>query len=304
MPLGPIPVGADCRVTETDAGGATTPAEPARVTIPDDVTVDNTVTATLVNDFAVGGFTVTKTVDDGGALDADGLAVAYPGRYRFAVACDFDGTALDLPTQDASFALTTGEDHAITGLPQGASCAVTETGSGNAALVTVQLDGGPAVAATTADLTVGQAPVTVAVTNHYRVGAATITKQVTGSGAAAWGNGPFTLHTACTLDTDADEATAPVTVFAADHVVTRTEPEWAITNLPSGADCTVTGDGHRRGEHPGGPGQRSPSARTRPTRFRSASSTTSAPARCGSARPSSSTGSRAPPSLTARRPTR
>ncbi len=239
-PLGPIPVGSDCRVTETAAGGATSAADPADVTIPDDTATANTATATLVNDFGVGSFTVTKTVDDGGALDADGHPVAYPGRYRFTVACDFDGTALSLPTQDASFALAAGENHPITGLPQGAACSVTETGSGNAALVTVQLDGRPAVAATTADLTIGEAPVTVAVTNHYRMGAATITKLVTGTGAAAWGNGPFTLHTACTLDTDADDATAPVTVFAVDHQVTRPEPDWTITNLPSGADCTVT----------------------------------------------------------------
>lgn len=239
-PLGPVPVGAECTVTETGTGGATTPAEPVRVVIPDDAAVANTVTATLANDFQLGGFRVSKAVDDGGATDADGQPVPYPGRYAFNVACRFDGEALDLPAGDAAFTLAAGEYREVGGLPRGASCTVSETGTGAAAATTIAVGESTAVAATTVGLTVAEVPVAVAVTNHYAVGALSITKQVTGPGADAWGAGPFTLHAVCTLDTDSDVATPDATVYDAVRQVTRAEPDWSVTHLPAGARCTVT----------------------------------------------------------------
>lgn len=238
--LGPIPVGATCRVSETDAAGATTPAADAEVTIPDAPGTGNAATATMVNDFSVNQITVTKVVHNGGALDADNKPIAYPGSYSFTASCSFEDATELLGTTDRAFTLTDGASHTLGGLPQGARCTVTETGSGDAVGTTTAIDGGTPVAGTSAELTVGANAGQVTFTNRYTAGAAIITKAVTGPGADAWGNAEFTLRTRCTLDTDHDGSTPAAVVFDATHPVSKASPTWELTHLASGASCTVS----------------------------------------------------------------
>lgn len=238
--LGPIPVGASCRVTETDAAGATTPAAEAQVSIPDDPGTGNAATATMVNDYQVNQLTVTKAVDNGGAVDASGAPIAYPGQYRFAASCSFQDDPELLSRADQAFTLVDGSSRTIEGLPLGAHCTVTETGAGAASGTTVVVGSGDPVASTSAALTIGTDAGQIGFTNHYLTGAATITKDVTGDGADAWGNAEFTLRARCTLDTDHDDATADAVVFDGTHTVSKASPTWELTNLASGASCTVT----------------------------------------------------------------
>ncbi|MGH3706193.1 MAG: DUF5979 domain-containing protein, partial [Agromyces sp.] len=67
-----IPVGAECVVTETDAGNADEPAPPVTVTIADqaEAGVETVVTAGFVNEFSLGTIELTKEVD-GEAADAE-----------------------------------------------------------------------------------------------------------------------------------------------------------------------------------------------------------------------------------------
>ena len=72
---------------------------------------------------------------------------------------------------------------------------------------------------------------------HQRLhrGSVSITKEVAGSGADAWGNEDFELRLVCTL-TDAD----PETVYDATHIVSKDEPTWQVDDLPTGASCEFT----------------------------------------------------------------
>jgi large repetitive protein len=238
--LGPIPVGAVCEVTETDSAGATSGASKATVSIPDDTASNNAAAVTMTNDFELGSLTVSKTVDNGGALDQSQNPITYPGSYGFTASCTFASQGEVLSSADQSFTLVDGSSKTISGLPQGASCTVTETGTGKAASTTSSVNGATATQTDTANVVISPTEASVAFTNHYLTGAATITKTVTGSGADVWGNEPFTLRTSCTLDTDHDSATAAVNVFNATATVSKSAPTWKLTKLPTGAECAVS----------------------------------------------------------------
>src|SRR5699024_3612213 len=115
-----LPVGAECSLTETDAGGAT-----ASQIVPDAVVV-------TPDDGETAGFTVTNTFDAGPVevtkvLDGEGAAEAV-GPFTMELACSFQGAPIDLGA-DAVRTLSpedglTGE---WTGLPLGAECVLTET---------------------------------------------------------------------------------------------------------------------------------------------------------------------------------
>ncbi|MFC8732877.1 DUF5979 domain-containing protein [Luteimicrobium sp. NPDC057192] len=239
-----LPTGAHCDVTEPDAGGATsttvTPADGVTVPGPDDSPA--TATVGVTNTFDAGGFTVTKTVDDGGAVDQDGNAIAYTRDYTFTASCTFDGNEV-VPAADRTFTLNDGDSKTVTGLPVGADCTVTETDDGGAASTTTTTTAGGETGeptdGTSSEFTIaanrlGQVSTSVEVTNTYTVGSVGVTKAVDGDGAADWGQGPFTVHLTCTLD-----GTDPDPVYDADHTLTPGET-WTVGDLPTGASCTVT----------------------------------------------------------------
>lgn len=200
---------------------------------------------TATNIYENAGFTVSKTVDNGGAVDQAGDPIAYPGPFTFTASCTFLGTEV-VPESDRTFTLTSdGTPKVFSDLPAGADCTVTETGAGGAASTSVvvtrtgedpaDLDGNVAEFTLEADAADGTHVQSLAFTNHFAVGAVTITKVVDGAGADAWGNEEFRVELVCTLD-----AADPGQVYSAGYRLSKDEPTWTVGNLPTGADCLVT----------------------------------------------------------------
>ncbi|WP_407317697.1 DUF5979 domain-containing protein [Isoptericola halotolerans] len=114
------------------------------------------------------------------------------------------------------------------GLPDGATCTVTETETGGATAVTVDPD--PVVVDGTADVL---EPVEVAVTNTYDVGSIDVEKVVDGP-AAEFVTAPFEVSLACTFEEAEIEVPGGAT-----RTVTPDEPA-TYDGLPIGAECVVT----------------------------------------------------------------
>ena len=250
------PIGTECAVTEVDNGGATSTtitgsnvdADGNATIVPldgPDAQPADADTVTITNTFGTTGFAVAKTVDDGGAKNQDGTAIDYPGPYTFTASCTFNG-AEQLAPEDRTFSVVGGETHAVTGVPVNSVCTVEETDTQGAPSTTVVItQDGDARDATTGTssgsfvLRDGGAEVNaVAVTNHYTVGAVTVTKQLDGDGADAWGSGPFQVRLVCTLD-GAD----PNPVYDATHELKPGALTWTVDDLPTGAHCDVTEPG-------------------------------------------------------------
>ncbi|RXZ47346.1 hypothetical protein ESP57_12255 [Agromyces fucosus] len=257
-----LPMYSECTVQEITAQGSTVTYDPAgadgrsgEVTARRDLTgrpdihhpaSDGTdleqVTGT--NTYELGGFEVSKAVDNGGAQNQDGESIVYDTVYRFSASCVFDGATV----LDEDFELRAGESLPFDPLPVGAVCTVEETeqaGADTSIIVTrdgVEDDLGEVASA---EFTVlpdddeGQSVTVVAVTNSYAVGSVEIVKSVTGTGAEAWGGtlGDFEVRLVCTLP-----AADPDTVYDGTHLLTKDAPGdvWLVENLPTGAECDVT----------------------------------------------------------------
>ncbi|GAA1988671.1 hypothetical protein GCM10009718_27800 [Isoptericola halotolerans] len=212
-----LPVGADCVVTETVDGGATSvevstvdDGAPGAVTIgtePAEVTVTNT--------FDAGTVQVDKVVDGDAAQYAT-------GPYEVVLECTFGGEEVDVPG-GAARELVPGEPVLYEGLPVGAACAVTETDDGGATGVVIAPE----------SVTVGAEPVEVVVTNRFDLGQVAVTKVVDGPGAE-FGVGPFEVALECTFrDQPVEVPDGATRVLEADGTVT-------YAGLPVGSDCLVT----------------------------------------------------------------
>ncbi|MFF2496363.1 DUF5979 domain-containing protein [Agromyces sp. NPDC058064] len=240
-----IPIGSDCYAEEPDGQGAWSIEISA--TADDPVVVDGgetPITITVTNVFPDAGFTVTKSVDNGGAENASGDPIEYDTSYAFTASCVFEGDTV----LDEQFVLRDGEEQSYTGLPAGATCAVEETEQGGAAgttIVVTQNGIDDDLGSVTGAEFILQPDVddelvnVVAVTNHYTVGSVSVVKAVTGTGADAWGGtfGDFEVRLVCTLPS-AD----PDTVYDGIHTLTKDAPGdvWLVENLPTGAECWVS----------------------------------------------------------------
>ncbi|TCJ00607.1 DUF5979 domain-containing protein [Aeromicrobium sp. IC_218] len=253
-----LPLFADCSLDEVDSAGATVTFAPtdatatvvrdyagaANVHHPFRATAATPEKVTATNDFASAGFTLTKRVDDGGAVHETGSPVTY-GPFDFAVACTWLGSPVTLPDGGA-VTLADGESHTLDGLPAGASCTVEETDHGGADTVTATVTGatatGPADEPTfvlAADTASGPAQA-VEFENAYTAAALEITKQVTGPGAAAWGRPQdFEVRLVCTLADPSDPSATPRTVHDDTHTL-RDGETWRVVGLPTGAECVAT----------------------------------------------------------------
>ncbi len=251
-----VPLGSHCFATEVDAQGAgsTDPGldgyDNAAVVLAGTPASLQWLQLGVTNNYEYAGFTVTKSVSNGGALDADGQPVAYHASYGFQADCTLNGRSVF----SQAFELADGGSRSFSLLPAGAACTVAETDAGLAPHTSVQVtQNGTSAAAVTAATTSftlrrGWVPFLeasptvnqVSFTNTYDTGAITVTKQVVGDGADDWGNAQFRVQLACTLDNDADAATPAAVVYDLTRTMTKSDPTWAITNLPTGANCTVT----------------------------------------------------------------
>ncbi|WP_300675977.1 DUF5979 domain-containing protein [Nocardioides sp.] len=195
-------------------------------------------TLSVANTYSAGGFTVTKTVDDGGAVDASGTAISY-GPFTFTASCTYLAQEA-IPLADRTFTLAAGASKTFANLPTGASCTVTETDDDGADSTTiVKTTSGVAGTSTTASATSftilqgSASTITAAFTNTFTTGSLEVTKVIDGNGATAWGNETFTLHARCTLDGDV--------VYDGDSpAITKAHPVWTIDDLATGAACVVT----------------------------------------------------------------
>jgi len=195
----------------------------------------------ITNEYFAGGFTVEKSVDDGGAVDQDETPIVYDRTYTFTASCIY----LDqetIPETDRTFTLKRGETKEFSNLPAGAECTVTETDDGGAAstTITVTEDGDGTVDQPFTILPYEEGTTTartdVAVENVYTTGSVRVVKTVTGAGAEAWGAGPFTVEMTCTLD-----GVSPNPVFQDTHTLTSPDDlTWQVDDLPTGAECVVT----------------------------------------------------------------
>ncbi|MFD6178217.1 MULTISPECIES: DUF5979 domain-containing protein [unclassified Isoptericola] len=156
-----LPVGAECVVTESDDGGATSATvstavedgDPGQVVVPG-ADADPAV-VTVTNTFDVGSVAVEKAVDfEGDAYDV--------GPFEVTLTCTFQGEDIDVPG-GAAREIAAGDTVTYDGLPIGAECVVTETDDGGAASSTVSAvgDGDPGAVTIAAD------PASITVTNTF-----------------------------------------------------------------------------------------------------------------------------------------
>nr|WP_225224318.1 DUF5979 domain-containing protein [Cellulomonas sp. JH27-2] len=229
-----LPVGAICRVTEPDDGGATaTTIRPAVVRI---TAGDTPVSVRVTNRFDVGSIVVDKEVTGAGADDFGA------GPFEVSLACTYEGDPIGIPG-GATRELVPGTPVSYDGLPVGAQCQITETEDGEATATNIAVRTGgnkPVVTdGSSADVVVppnsrGEpTSATVVVTNTFDEGVVTVDKVVDGDGADLYGSGPFEVTIACTFDgADVDIP------GGATRELTPGTPV-VYEGLPTGAECTV-----------------------------------------------------------------
>ncbi|WP_105609296.1 DUF5979 domain-containing protein [Microbacterium halophytorum] len=236
--LDELPVGTECDVTETDAGGAqattvTVAGETTDGTSVDDVTVaDEATEVAFDNAYSNGGIVVSKTIvsgNDNPLTDAQQTQT-----FDFSIVCvDPDGTEV----LNDEFALGADEEQAYDGMVVGTECAVTETGDGGAAATTVTVNGGdPTDGTSTEGVVIADDTATVAFENSFSNGEIVVSKTI-----SAGNDNPLTdeqlaetfdFEVVCT--TPDGDVLDPVTfTLAADE-------EYVYDELPVGSECDVT----------------------------------------------------------------
>ncbi|WP_395244880.1 DUF5979 domain-containing protein [Agromyces sp. MMS24-K17] len=238
-----IPFGSECWAEEPDQQGATSVVISATEDDPVTVGEGDDLTITVTNDYPDAGFTVTKTVDDGGAVDQDGVPIAYDTVFTFTAVCTFEGETV----LDVTFQLSDGQTATYDTLPAGAECTVTETDTGGASGTGMILTQGGTETdlgtTTSAEFTLlpdgdGIHVNALGVDNPFTVGSLQLTKAVSGTGADTWAGefGDYQVHVVCTL-----EAADPDTVYDATVTLTTDAPGNVVTipNLPTAASCSV-----------------------------------------------------------------
>ncbi|WP_161632127.1 DUF5979 domain-containing protein [Nakamurella lactea] len=186
-------VGATCSAIETETGSATgvsyvPAAAGADGSAAVDITGDDPAEIVIDNEYRAGGVRVVKDIaGPGAAIGA--------GPYGFAVQCAFNGNTKAYQgtvTLERSGTATTLTSDPITGLPAGAVCTITETDSGGADELP------PPVTVTVPDVADGVAQVaTAGFVNVYSAATVQLTKELTGTGAAAAKNKIFTVAVTC-----------------------------------------------------------------------------------------------------------
>ncbi|WP_313662613.1 DUF5979 domain-containing protein [Cellulosimicrobium cellulans] len=225
-----LPVGAVCTVTETETGGATAvTVEPNPVQVEERVLPAPAQVVTVTNTYDAGSIEVTKVVA------GDGAEAFGAGPFTVSAACTFLGEPIEVPG-GAERTISGGEVAVYDGLPVGAECVVTETGTGGASSTTISpsVDGGEPGAAT-----IGPDPAQVTVTNTFDVGQVVVTKALAGPGASQHRGDEFVVTLACTWEVDG--VTTDVVVPGGAERTLSADDDWtAVYELvPQGAECTL-----------------------------------------------------------------
>lgn len=262
-----LPTGTECSIVESGTGGATstriidategaagpTLVAPATspygfviVTDPEVRSVDDQPQMPLgvVNVFDFAEIAVDKTVDSGGALDAEGEPIAY-GPFEVTLSCTLDGLPVS-PLEDATRTLADGEVIRWTELPVGADCTVEESDAADAAETTMTVtqsgetdEGVPGTTVALAPLASLEAGNAVSVLNRYEVGSVLVAKLVTGSQPGR-ASGPFPVQLTCTL-VDASHPAPGLLVRDVEGLIGGPDAlEIEEGDLPAGTECVIT----------------------------------------------------------------
>lgn len=273
-----VPLYAVCDVSEVGTTGATeTVISPQQVVSRALTTSPSTVLnpvpafdarpaieqATVTNTYDEASLTITKTVNMNGAVNEAGNPVMQSS-FSFSVACTYDNGSgpVAVTMTPSTFTLNNGGSRTYTDLPAGAVCTVTETQTRSATVTKVVTVGGvagsPSNGATASgivlapDTEAGAPTNAVDYTNSIAVGSLTITKAITGAGAAEYGDGVFTVRVSCTRTS---AAATPVTpgapansVWWGTFTLDSSNPPSSLTrtidNIPAGSVCAITEPGN------------------------------------------------------------
>ncbi|WP_308467854.1 DUF5979 domain-containing protein [Rathayibacter soli] len=232
-----VPTGSSCVANETGAGGASSPASEAQVTLG-----MNPATLTLVNGFEATSFTISvfsAIRGENGAPDPD-VAITL-GDLGVHVACTFNGRPIVLPAPvlngQLDFAgqktwVSGGQTFTINGMPVGAQCTA-KLAAGSGATETLYAVDGSSPAGDAATFTLDFATTNVQVTDVYELAPLTVTKLADGdSTPPADVSYPGTVS--CTFQG------RPVMLPASASFSIGIGTSQFVHNLPIGAQCTVT----------------------------------------------------------------
>ncbi|MEO8093702.1 MAG: DUF5979 domain-containing protein [Pseudolysinimonas sp.] len=234
MTLDNVAAGADCTVTETKTGGATSTSVTVDSAVTSGTTAAFTSTAagvgiTLSNDFQAASVEVTKD------FTGVGSALWGAGPFEVTLACTraVNGATETLtipggatrPLVSPSFAAT------FDALPMDADCTATESNTGGANTSTVSPAGSFALAAATN-------PVTI--TNDFTEGEVSVEKDFLGLGVPLYGAGPFEVTLECTRDVDGTATAVDIPGGATRELNAGNSYADVFTHLPTGAECTAT----------------------------------------------------------------
>ena len=234
-----IPVGSICKVTETDARGATASMQIDGADLAPaadgswEFELGEKLTAfelALTNTFEVGAIEIAKEITGGAA----GL-VPDDEEFVFDVACTLGGTTVWESTETLAKAQAiAGEIITIDTLPVGAACEVTEPDNAGASTTTITADPADGILPTGSLAN----PVRFTAVNDFAAGSIRVEKEVTGDGADLWGTGVFTVSLACTLD--GYEIEIPGDLGADRELSVEAGLTAEYTGLPVGAACELT----------------------------------------------------------------
>jgi len=232
-----IPARSTCVLTETDSSSADT-----TVLTGDNVTDNGDGTATIVigsddtavvsalvtNHYDAGTLTVSKTVDGPGATTYGS------GPFGFHSTCTYgDQTLLD-----EDYTLEPGATKTFGTFPAGTQCQTAETATSGATSTAMSPEGG--VVTIAAQTGASPSSVEVRATNTYDVGELKVVKQVAGSGAEAFGSGPFAAQVACAYQKDGETVGVPLANDGTVILDQENGYEATVGNIIAGAECTVT----------------------------------------------------------------
>ncbi|MEU5218781.1 DUF5979 domain-containing protein [Streptomyces sp. NPDC020807] len=229
-----VPVGAVCRIWETDSAGAHSDHQGEANAIV--VTVTRADGATDWQEAEIGNQYPRKDLIIAKRVTGEAAQAVGQGPFAVTVDCSFNGSRL--PGFPQRLVFTRDGSQAVTDLPKGSLCSVDETDDGGATRVDYQLVDSDQVDATVP--TAGPDAVdergktaTVIVTNEFAVGSLQVTKRLAGNGSAL-ATGPFRFRVVCDFNGRAAVLSRDLELTAPDHLTGR------VDDLPVGATCTVT----------------------------------------------------------------
>lgn len=243
--IGNLPTGAICTLTESGKAGATTTTITGNNAT---IGAGTTKKIAVTNTYSLATLTVKKVVHTS-AVDASGNPDLPNFSFPMSVVCTFQGATVwgtGFTASPMTFSLTQGTSNAITGLPAGAVCQVSETDAHGADSTTIDVlsnSASSSVTATTASITLTADGLPVAnsatVNNNYGVTSFTVTKALAGAGAAQFAAASFDIHVFCS---------SPGIASSYDKVITLpTGGVWTktINNLPVNSFCSAVELGSR-----------------------------------------------------------